>query len=321
MSINYDGTIVKSVNYNGVNINKIYYNDVLVFQSWDGSVLGNLEKFPASAWDYTKGAETNNNYMDITSTYIQAHSYDPQFGSAIDACIPVDVTDCRSLTVYGTVVATGPYYNIGGVYMGKTPYSEEITVDYNKYDQGNRWVWTSPGSGNCTYDYVYLDVSQLTGIYYINICKGHWPGYVDIRKMYFEMLYDEVDIKREIISSGYWSIIDETCTYSVKNLWTTVYRKLCDNNSGQIVLKYSGTVKIIYELYASQDNIYCGTTGQIRHNGNVVISIGGTGWNGDKSDSGEKIITVNAGDTIDFYGRADYYYVGHLKANISLQYI
>lgn len=313
------GVVVRN---NGVNTTA---GSFTVINSWDGSVLGNPEfndKWKAFSSSTTRyGVVAKDSYIKVFSydsdirnsvvnswgdpdLYVNMESDyditddDEVWGTHVYAYVPVDLTDCLTLNVYGEAVQVGPYYCGCSVWVSKTP---DTTVQPATFD------WTSGGTDKSAppkYGMVSINVAQLTGIHYICVSKGHWEGYAKITKLFFTMIGEKNAI------GGIGRLTHQTGDYNtgleVINLWNDVNTDFVTNNNGTLTFKRACKITISYHINGYQNNAYCGTTGIIRVNGQTVDGLGGL-WSGNHNKSGEKEIEMSVGDTLDYVARLDRY--------------
>ena len=142
--------------------------------AWDGSVLGNLSKFPRSAWSVIGSSSYS---LDVDSSYIKATATAEDGGSYIYAWVPVDVTNCSTLHVYATAI-NYEYFCRGDVWLQETAPStsnlQALSDTWNSGSHANGWKT--------------IDVSSLSGTYYLVIAKEHWNGCLNITSLYFDMI-------------------------------------------------------------------------------------------------------------------------------------
>ena len=147
------------------------------------------------------------------------------------------------------------------------------------------------------------------------LCNG-----VDVQKVICNGV--EVFTADKTVAKCNWKSSTSTNIIAVQNVWSTVNSSYVTNSKGVLTFSKACTISIKYTIKALQMNYYCITQGHIRHNNKALVSLGGIYWSGETISASDTItVNVSEGDTIDFYGCADYYdddTSSYLSANITI---
>ena len=145
---------------------------------WDGNIMPNT-LYPSTAW---KAGYSDLGSFEAAESHIMLYAASSEnTGAHAYAYLPVDMTNCKTLNVYGRATQTGSYYCGVRVWVQPTVPDPNVV-----WEMGNAGLYT--WSSNSAMAWTSLDVSSLSGIHYVCIAKWHWPGYIYIEDMYFDLL-------------------------------------------------------------------------------------------------------------------------------------
>lgn len=165
----------------------IYETGAIPVEAWDGRILGNTLKFPASKWsivNYTAWGETSGGAtLELSTQQLKLNR-----GSGTNYVsvlyLPVNVTNCKTLYITGRTVRLGSYYNVGDAWIQKEiPDGSKLNGGAGDI-QSFRW---NTGTASINPTSFTLDVSELSGIYYICISNAGYEGYTEITELYFDV--------------------------------------------------------------------------------------------------------------------------------------
>ena len=144
---------------------------------WNGNILGNNNY----NWQVLY-SDTGEFIVNDTNIKLSAYDSAGEWGDHGIAYTQVDLTNCQSLVVTAECVQTGAYYCKSKVWLQKD--IPQVIPETNWGEPSADYLyWQSDNSDSAGTKV--LDVSGLSGYYYLCIGKWHWPGYINITNLYF----------------------------------------------------------------------------------------------------------------------------------------